>query len=82
MFWYFVLFIVCGVFCVFNLFIGVVIGYINSTGRISENFCSEKQNAAEEEKRIKAKITTTEPPVERVNILHIFIFGKKFFKII
>lgn len=69
MLFYFVFFIICGVFCTFNLFIGVLIGYINGTGRITENFCSEKQIRAQETKRNKKKAVEVEPPTGLVSDL-------------
>lgn len=66
MFWYFVVFVIVAVFGAFNLLVGVLVGHINATGKISQNFMSEKQIKAADLKKNKVK-ETAEPPAGMVN---------------
>lgn len=68
-FWYFVAFIVCGVFCVLNMIIGVIVAHINRTGRIAENFMSRGQIATVELARSKPQAKPlVEAPTNLVSI--------------
>lgn len=65
-FWYFVAFIVCGVFCVFNLIVSVLAAHINRTGRIAENFLSRHQIQKAELNRNRPETKALEAPADLV----------------
>lgn len=66
MFWYFVAFVIFAVFGAFNLLVGVLAGHINATGKIAQNFMSEKQIKQADLMKNKIK-EVAEPPAGMVD---------------